>query len=321
MLPGPVGGRALLFGQRTLQAGFDFPYAVTAAAQQAAIHVTPERELLHRRRQHGLPVGRGGQLARQFQQRRGFRLSLTQGLQLSALAAGQVTREAGHEEEKQQVEHILLARDAQGHGRRDKQEVVGQKGQAGAGQGRAQTAAHRHHQHGGDKDQGNIRQFEQARQPQRDHRRQQGGQGSQQVVMPGQRLAAATPRGSAIGLGVEDADFQALALGEQTLGQAATEPATAQALAAAAHQDQAGAALAGMLDQGARHRFAAQADYFAAEALGQLLGGLQVAEARFVARAARLHMHHGPGQVPPFGHLAGMPDQAFGLRIAVYPDQ
>ena len=65
-------------------------------------------------------------------------------------------------------------------------------------------------------------------------------------------------------LGIQHADFQALPQLQQTLSQApAKVPDTPQTLPAAANQNQAGAPLAGMLNQGFRHLAAAQADHLA----------------------------------------------------------
>ena len=76
-----------------------------------------------------------------------------------------------------------------------------------------------------------------------------------------------------------------------------------------------------MFDQGIGHRVTTQADHLAAQALGQLLRGLQITQARFVTLAAGVHMHHRPRQMTALSHPTGMPHQALGLGIAVDAEQ
>ena len=61
---------------------------------------------------------------------------------------------------RQQGQHVLLTVDGQGQGRRNKQKVVRQKRQPRACHGRAQAAAHRHHQYRRQQNQRDIRQLQ-----------------------------------------------------------------------------------------------------------------------------------------------------------------
>ncbi|MCY1356858.1 hypothetical protein D9M69_433240 [compost metagenome] len=122
-------------------------------------------------------------------------------------------------------------------------------------------------------------------------------------------------------IAVENVDFQPARITQQTRRQPATEQTSAQTRPGLAHQHQAGAAFGGMLDQGFRHFTGAQQHHFAAQALGQLLGALQVHAGLLITNAAVVHVHQAPGQVPPLGHATGMTHQALGLGIAVDPYQ
>ncbi|MNQ80722.1 hypothetical protein D3C85_957140 [compost metagenome] len=257
MLPGPLRRCPFLVGEQALDARLHLPDAVAATGQQADFHVRPGAELLHRDVQHGLAVGGGGELAGKLQQRGGFRLGIAQGIELAALARGQVAGKRGHEQEEHQRQHVLLAGDGQGKGGRDEQEVVGDEGQSGAEQRRPQAAAHRHQQHRSEEHQGDVRQLQGVGHAPGEGAGGDSGQHGQAVVQHARGMAGAGAGRATVGLSVQHADFQALGMAQQALRQAAAEQAAAQALAAAAHQQQAGTAFGGMLDQGLGHGFGA----------------------------------------------------------------
>ena len=110
-------------------------------------------------------------------------------------------------------------------------------------------------------------------------------------------------------------------LSQQARGHACAEQATAQPIAGLAYQHQAGPAFAGVLDQGAGHFAGTQHDHFAAQTLGQLLGGLQALAGGLVAQAAVVHVHQAPRQVAALGNATGMAHQAFGLLVTVHAHQ
>jgi len=321
VLPGPVGGRALGVGQLDVQAPFMAPLPISAARQQGQLHACPAAQLLLGHGQHGLTVGGDGELARQLEQRRGLALRLTQHLHLAPLAAGQVTGQAGHEQEEQQGQHVLLTLDLHGQGRRNEQEVVGQERQPRARQRRPQAAAHRHQQHGSEEHQGDVRQLQHPRQAEGDQRGAGSCQCGQQVVTPARRDTRAPTSLWLITRRIQHAHLQPGPGGQQTLAEAATEPASAQTPRAAADQNEAGAAFAGVVEQRARHRVAMQRHHLAAKALGQAQRGLQTAALFLVHGPAAVHMHHRPGQMTALGHPAGVAYQALGLAVAVNPHQ
>ena len=208
MLPGPIGGGALGFGELQRPTGFDFPAALTIAIEQAQFQVGPAVEVLRRSADHSLTVGGGGEFARQVEQFAGFFLGVAQGLQLSPLPRRQVAGEGRHQQKEQQSQHVFFALDAEGESRRNEQKVIGQKRQCRAGQCRAETAAHRHQQYRREEHQRNVRQRQDARhrpgQGTGKHRRHQ----RQRVVEPDQRLRRALARLMLFVIAVEHVDFQ-----------------------------------------------------------------------------------------------------------------
>ncbi|MNO69773.1 hypothetical protein D3C76_606320 [compost metagenome] len=320
VLPGPVGGGALLLGELALHAGLDLPLAV-GMAEQTDFQVRAVAQLLRGGGHHRLAVGGGGELARQVEELAGFLLGIAQGLQLPALAGGQVAGEAGHEEEEQQGQHVLLALDGQGEMRRDEQEVVGDERQHRADQRRPLAAAHRHQQHGGEEHQGNVRQLQQVRHAPGQRTGARRGHQRQQVVEMRRLLAYARGWRIRPGVAVQHADFQPCAQTQQTRRQTAAEQPAIPALPGAPHQQQAGAAFAGMLDQRTRHLAATQLHHFPAETLGQLLGILQAKTGLLVTRRTGLDVDQAPRQVPALRHPTGMAHQSLAVAAAVHADQ
>ncbi|EYU02381.1 hypothetical protein PA99_1451 [Pseudomonas aeruginosa PA99] len=146
---------------------------------------------------------------------------------------------------------------------------------------------------------------------------QGGRQQRQQIVVPHHRIAWPRFRRAQVGLAVQGTDLQALAVAQQTPGETTAEGPAVPAAPRLANQDQAGAALAGMLQEGPRHLAGAQHDDLAAEPLGQLLRTLQAHPRLLAAQAAGIDVYHAPGQVPTFGNPAGVAHQAFGLFVTV----
>ncbi len=317
MLPGPVGRRALGLGELRRTTGLDFPSTLPVAVDQADTQLVATIQMLGRGADHRLPVSGGSQLARQVQELAGFLLGIAQGLQLPALAGRQIAGQRGHEQEEQQGQHILFPLDGQGEVRRNEQEVITEKGQRRASQGRPQAAAHRHQQHRGEEHQGDVRQRQDTGHPPGQGAGQEGGQDCQDVVEPDQRMLDPQARLMGLGLAVQDIDLQAIGIAQQARRQAATEPAPAPAAPGLPHQQQAGATLRGVLDQGLGHLAGTQQDHFPAQALGQLLSGLQAQACLLVAQPAVIHMHQAPGQVATLSHTAGVTYQPLGLGIAV----
>ena len=321
VLPGPIGGGALGFGEGQRAAGLDFPTALAVAIDQAQIQVAPAFQVVRCRTDHRLAIGGGGEFARQVEQFAGFFLGIAQRLQLSALSCGEVAGQGRHQQEKQQRQHVFFALDGEGKPRWDKQEVVSQERQRRTHQRRAQAAAHRHQQHGGEKHQGDVRQRQYAGYGPCHGGGDDGRDYRQGVVEPDQPTHIRQARRCGDVIAVEHADFQAPRMAQQAHCQAATKQTPPPAHPRLSHQQQAGAAFDGMLDQCLGHLPGTQQHHFATQALGQLLGVLQTQARLLVDRAAVIDMHQAPRQMPALGDAAGMAHQAFGLGIAVHAHQ
>ncbi|MNM67889.1 hypothetical protein D3C81_794330 [compost metagenome] len=321
VLPGPFGSGAFVVAQRIGFAAGQAQQALAITFEQAHLQVMPAVEVLAGRVEHGLAVGGDGQPTRQVEQLTGLRLGFAQGLQLAALTGRQVTREGGHEQEEHQGQHVFFALDAEGEVRRDEQEVVSQKRQRRTRQRRPQATAHRHQQHRGEKHQRNVRQRQHARHRPGQACRHDGGQQGQQIMPPDPHALDRRACRLRLHVAVEHVDFQPMAFAQQPRRNPGTQHTPAQAITRLPHQHQAGPALDGMLNQGARHLAGTQQHHFTAQAFSQLLRGLQALTCNFVAQTAVVHVHQAPGQMTALGHPAGMAYQAFGLVVTVDPDQ
>ena len=112
-----------------------------------------------------------------------------------------------------------------------------------------------------------------------------------------------------------------MGLTQQALGNAAAKQPTTQAWSRLPHQHQAGAALAGVLNQGPGDLGGAQQHHFAAQPLGQLLGALQARPRLFVEGTTVVDMHQAPRQVTTLRHPAGMAHQPLGMHVAINAHQ
>ena len=161
VLPGPVRSGTFRFGQLRL-AALHFPATLAVAINQADVQFLPAGKMQPGSTDHRLPVGGGGELARQVEQLAGFFLRVAQRLHLPALARRKITGEGRHEQEKQQRQHVLFALDGQRKTGRHEQKIVSQKRQDRRRQRRPDAGSHGNQQHGGEKHQRDVGQVQHA---------------------------------------------------------------------------------------------------------------------------------------------------------------